>query len=148
MDQLMIDGISLTTLKRIPNEKGDILHALKQSENSFTSFGEAYFSIANYQAVKGWKMHTKMTLNLIVPIGAIRFVIFDNRSDSSTHGIYNQVVLSADNYSRLTIQPGLWVAFQGVGKNENMLLNIASIEHDPAESINSPLEAFEFNWHL
>jgi len=142
----MIDGVFLTPLKRIANEKGDILHALKRSDDSFSTFGEAYFSIANFNAVKGWKMHTKMALNIIVPLGAIRFVIYDDRPTSETKGVYQEFILSADNYCRLTVAPGLWMAFQGVGRDVNMLLNIASIEHDPNESINKQLDIFFYDW--
>ena len=51
-------------------------------------------------------------------------------------------VLGENNYSRLTIPPNNWVAFQGIGMGKNMLLNIANIEHDPSESINKYLSYF------
>jgi dTDP-4-dehydrorhamnose 3,5-epimerase len=128
--------IIVTPLKRIPHPQGDILHALKAGEKEFKTFGEAYFSVVNPQEVKGWKKHTRMTLNLIVPVGAVKFVIFDDREESDTKGEFFEIELSADNnYQRLTVGPGLWMAFQGIGTETNMLLNIASIEHDPAEAM-------------
>lgn len=145
---MMIDGIVLTPLKRIKHDKGDIFHALKCSEPSFISFGEAYFSSVNYACVKGWKIHTKMLLNLVVPVGAIKFVAYDDRPNSPTFKNFFEVVLSSDNYSRLTIPAGVWLAFRGESQGANLLLNIASIEHDPAESINCDLNEIDYNWIL
>ncbi|MBI2258846.1 MAG: dTDP-4-dehydrorhamnose 3,5-epimerase [Flavobacteriia bacterium] len=135
-----MEGVYLTPLKIIENPKGDILHALKSSSPFYSEFGEAYFSSINYDDIKGWKLHTKMILNLIVPVGEIEFVIYDDRSVSETKGDFFKVVLSRSNYYRLTIMPGLWLCFKGIGKSENILLNIASIEHEPEESKNMDLK--------
>jgi dTDP-4-dehydrorhamnose 3,5-epimerase len=142
----MIQDVNITPLKRISNEKGDIFHALKFSEKSFTQFGEAYFSTVYQSDIKGWKQHTKMVLNLVVPIGIVKFVLFDNRVNSPSKGSFQEVLVSADNYVRLTVPPNVWLAFQGKSKNINMLLNIASIEHDPTESNNCSIDTFDYNW--
>lgn len=142
----MIDGVVVTRLKRIFNEKGDILHALKCSENSFSQFGEAYFSTVIMNDVKGWKKHSEMTLNLIVPTGGIKFVIFDDREKSPSKGLFQEVIINADNFVRLTVPAKVWMAFQGTGDGVNMLLNIASIEHDPEESINCELSRLDYQW--
>jgi dTDP-4-dehydrorhamnose 3,5-epimerase len=142
-----MDGVTLTPLKIIPHPSGDILHGIKSSEDSFSGFGEAYFSTINQGDIKGWKKHSKMTLNLIVPKGEIQFVIFDDRDKSTTQGKFMSVSLSLQNYQRLTVSPGLWVGFKGLSL-ENILLNIASIEHNPTEATNIPLNFLDFNWGL
>jgi dTDP-4-dehydrorhamnose 3,5-epimerase len=142
----MIEDVIVTPLKRIFNEKGDILHALRCSEEGFSKFGEAYFSTVGMNDVKGWKKHSEMTLNLIVPTGCIKFVLFDDRDESSSKGRFQEVIITPDNYVRLTVPPKLWLAFQGVGDGVNMLLNIASIEHDPTESVTVALEHFDYSW--
>ena len=146
MVSMMMDGVVLTPLKQINNPKGDIYHALKQSEKSFNGFGEAYFSSVIYKCVKGWKKHTKMILNLIVPVGEVRFVLFDDRTESATYGEFFEITLSQNNYCRLTVPKNVWMAFQGKGTGLNLLLNIASIEHSPEEAINTSLENINFNW--
>ena len=135
-----MDGVILTPLKQIFNPKGDILHAMKSCDPGFEGFGEAYFSTINQGNKKGWKKHMKMTLNLIVPLGEIKFLIFNEHNKT----IFN-VNLSQNNYQRLTIKPGLWVAFKGIDE-KNMLLNLASIEHNPAESINLDLKKIKYDW--
>ena len=135
-----MDGVILTPLKRIMHPKGDVYHAMKASDFGYNGFGEAYFSTINQNVIKGWKKHTLMTLNLVVSIGAIEFVLYNERS-----GEFFKIQLSQSNYQRLTIKPNLWVAFRGL-KSENKLLNIADIEHDPQESINMEIDAIEYNW--
>ncbi len=135
-----MDGVTLTPLKRIKNPKGDVYHAMKKSDAGYAGFGEAYFSSVHGSTIKGWKKHTKMTLNLVVPVGAIEFIIYDEQSKQ-----FMSVELSESNYIRLTIASGLWVAFRGINLN-NLLLNIASIEHDPDEAENLNLEDIKYDW--
>lgn len=133
-----MDGVTLKPLKIIENPKGDIFHAMKSSEIGFTGFGEAYFSSIKKNLIKGWKKHTKMTLNLIVVVGEIKFVIYDNQN-------FFSVNLSKNNYQRLTIGPNLWLGFQGID-DQNILLNLANIEHNPSESLNEDIGVFKYNW--
>lgn len=141
-----IEGIIISPLKIISNPLGDIYHALKRSDVGFNGFGESYFSTVHKGTIKGWKKHTEMTMNLIVPVGKIRFVIFDDRPQSKTIGKYEEIILSINNYQRLTIPPGLWMAFQGYGEGLNLLQNIANIEHHPEEAINCDLIKILFSW--
>ena len=136
----------VTPLDIIANPKGDILHAIKMSSPGFLGFGEAYFSRINHGAIKGWKRHKIQTLNLVVPIGTIIVVIYDEFADENA--VDKRVVyqIGSTNYARLTIPPGYWVAFMGC-QEENMLMNIADGEHDPSESDNLPIEAFSYNWN-
>jgi dTDP-4-dehydrorhamnose 3,5-epimerase len=133
-----MDGVTLTPLKQISHPKGDIFHAMKASDDGFSGFGEVYFSTVNRSDVKGWKKHTEMTLNLVVVIGEIEFVVYNDTD-------FFSVTLSKDNYQRLTVRPGLWLAFKGVS-NDNILLNLASVEHEPSESESVNLNVFDYDW--
>ena len=146
MDKI-IEGVILTPLKQIVNSKGDLYHAMKQSDIGYESFGEAYFSTVIKDEIKGWKKHTIMVLNLIVPIGAVEFIIYDDRIDSSTKNQFFSLILSQENYQRLTVPAGVWMAFKGIGEDLNMLLNIASIEHDPSEAITKQLTDINYTWN-
>lgn len=144
----IIDGVLLSPLKIIDVPGGDILHGMTCSSPGYRGFGEAYFSVVNQDSVKAWKRHQKMVLNLVVPIGAIRFVIYDDRQTSSSYGQFQEIFLSKNNYHRLTVPPMVWMGFQGVGSDTNMLLNIADIKHDPAEADRKNLNEIEYDWEL
>ncbi|PRM96158.1 WxcM-like domain-containing protein [Aliarcobacter cryaerophilus] len=135
-----MDGVILTPLKQIYHPKGDIFHAMKKSDIGFDGFGEAYFSTINQNDIKGWKKHTKMTLNIVVPVGNIEFVVYDENSKE-----FFSTKLSHNNYQRLTVKAGLFMAFKGLDKY-NMLLNLSSIEHDPNEAINIGIEEIKYEW--
>ena len=130
----MIEGVELTPLKVIPGDSGNVLHAMKRTESSFHGFGEAYFSTVDRGAIKAWKRHHKMTLNLVVPCGEIQFVLYDDRQVSQTYGQINEFTLSLQNYQRLTVPPMVWLGFKGLSDNLNMLMNVSDIPHDPDES--------------
>lgn len=143
----MIEGVILHDEKQITVPKGNIFHAIKSNSEGFCGFGEAYFSQIEPGAIKGWKRHNRYTLNIVVPVGAIRFVIYDDREGSSTYGQFEDVVLSAkDNYKRMTIAPGLWMAFQGVGEGIAMLMDVIPEIHDDSESEKKELSEINFSF--
>ncbi len=142
----MIDGVIFTPLSIIDTVGGDVLHAIKTSDVGFSGFGEVYFSTVEPRAIKGWKLHREMVLNLVVPVGSVRFVIFDDRVDSKTEGQFSDFVLSRNNYGRLTVPPKLWLGFQGVYEKDSLLLNIANIPHDPDEMERRVLEEIDYDW--
>jgi dTDP-4-dehydrorhamnose 3,5-epimerase len=121
------------------------MHALKKSEANFEKFGEAYFSFVNFNSIKGWKKHKKMILNLVVPIGKVKFVFFDDRETSSTYHQFFEITLSQQNYKRLTVEPGIWMAFEGL-EEQNLVLNIANIEHTPSDTYELNIDKIDYKW--
>lgn len=141
-----IQGVRLTPLRQIFTPGGDVMHALKAGEPDFQGFGEAYFSGVHAGSIKGWKRHTRMVMNLVVPVGRIAFLVRDERDGSPTRGAAFRAILSPDapeTYARLTVAPDLWMAFAGHAPGTSLLLNVASLSHDPAEAENRPLDAFD-----
>ena len=143
-----IDGVKLYPLKQIEVSGGNVFHAIKNSDSGYDGFGEAYFSTIEPSIIKAWKRHNKMTLNLIVPIGIIRFVMHDDRAGSSSFGCFYEVTLSQKNYYRLTIPPMVWMGFQGVGNVTALVLNVANIPHLPSEVDRKEIKDIVFNWNL
>ena len=136
----MTDPVLFTPLRRIATPKGEVRHGLRASDAGFAGFGEAYFTEVRPGETKGWKRHTRMTMNLVVVAGTVLFLLHDGDAGEPA-----QHVLSAEaagTYGRLTVPPGWWMAFHGRGAGHNMLMNLASHEHDPVEAENRPLEAF------
>ena len=141
----MLDGIIKTPLRKINLDDGSVFHGMKKNDIGFVDFGEVYFSFINKDAIKGWKLHKKMTLNLIAPIGEIKFNFIDSRPDSKTYNSLFEINLSEKDYCRLTVPPNIWFAFKGVGEGINMLTNIADIPHDPNEDLRKELNEIQFS---
>ncbi len=129
----MIDGVIITPLRQISDERGKVMHMLKCDSTIFQGFGEIYFSTIYPGAIKGWHIHKKMTLNYAVPYGNIKFVLYDDRSDSPTKGELQEIFLGPDQYQLVTVPPMVWNGFKGVGTEMAIVANCASIPHDPQE---------------
>jgi dTDP-4-dehydrorhamnose 3,5-epimerase len=115
---------------------------MKQRDPGFAGFGEAYFSTISAGAIKAWKRHMRMTMNLIVPIGDVRFVFrLPNAGDS-----VRVEEIGVNHYARITVPPGIWFGFQGIGVPSSLVLNIASIPHDPEEVEREPLSTSNYSW--
>ena len=128
---MKLADILLTPLRRIETAGGDVLHAMKHSDTGYAGFGEAYFSWVSAGAVKAWKRHMQMTMNVVVPVGRVRFVFRVVNADGTEE--FRVEELGVDRYARLTVPPGIWFGFQGMAVSQSLVLNIASIPHDPNE---------------
>ena len=146
----MIDGIVITPLRQIPDERGKIMHMLRSDDPQFERFGEIYFSMVYPGAIKAWHLHTKMTLNYAVVSGTIKLVLYDPRASSPTKGEVQEIFLGEQNYVRVKIPPGIYNGFKGVGPTSALVANCATIPHDPAEI--QRLDPFSkdipYNWDL
>lgn len=137
-----MDGVTLTPLRRIALDKGDVMHALKATDDSYAGFGEAYFTQIQPGCTKGWKRHNRMTLNLVVVSGRVKFVVYDEPKNQ-----FQEIVLSPDdNYQRLTLAPGLWMAFHGMGDGVSTVLDIIPEPHDPSEADNRELSDIDYQF--
>lgn len=134
-------GISEHKLAILNNVNGSVMHALKKSDSGFRNFGEIYFSNIKYRNIKAWKRHTKMTMNLVVPVGRVKFVFY-----SEEKNIFEEYILGENNYNRLTVNPLLWFGFQGMDEGKNLVMNIANIEHDPDEVERKNLMDLKYLW--
>ena len=135
-----VEDILISDLKIISVPGGDVLHAMKHMDLGYKGFGEAYFSRIDVGAIKAWKRHLKMTLNLVVPVGRVIFHFIDERGGA------RQLVIGSSDYKRLTVPPGIWFGFKGLDENGSLLLNIADIPHDPTEVQRKGASEIQVNW--
>jgi dTDP-4-dehydrorhamnose 3,5-epimerase len=141
----LIHDVLISPLNKIANPKGDIYHALKSTSPGYVGFGEVYFSEIKKDVIKGWKKHNRLILNIVVPVGKIEFVLYDDRIKSISRNTFCSIVIGSNNYSRLTVPSGIWIAFRGL-EDFNMLMNVISEEHDFNESENVELNSFQYSW--
>ena len=147
----MIDGVIITPLKKIADERGTVMHMLRKDSPVFKEFGEIYFSTAYPGVIKGWHLHTKMTLNYAVIQGMIKLVLYDDRKDSKTRGELIELFIGDDNYCLVTIPPGIWNGFKCIGKKTAIVANCSDISHSKDEiSRMDPItnNLIKYNWNL
>ncbi|QDD13377.1 dTDP-4-dehydrorhamnose 3,5-epimerase [Candidatus Methylopumilus rimovensis] len=129
----MIDGVVLTPLRQIFDERGKVMHMLRSDSPIFLKFGEIYFSCTHPGVVKAWHRHKEMTLNYAVIFGEIKFVLYDDRIGSPSQGEIQEFFISPENYMLVTVPPMVWNGFKSVGTQTSIVANCANIPHTPSE---------------
>lgn len=146
----MIAGVHVRPLRQIVSDLGSVFHWWRADDPAFAGFGEAYFSFVNPGRVKAWKRHTRMTMALVVPIGRLKLVLYDDRPDSPTNGIVQEIVLGAApaDYCCVVIPPMVWNGFVSLTETPTLLANCASIPHDPTEIDRAPADSRDipYDW--
>ena len=148
---LSINGLIVTPLKIKQDERGSVMHMLRSDAPHFENFGEIYFSTARPNAVKAWKRHKRMTLNLAVPVGTVHLVAYDDRADSPSINVFDEFILGPnDQYALITIPPMVWSGFQNIGTSDALVANCATTLHDPDEvdQRNEDDPSIEFDWSV
>lgn len=145
----MIEGVVITPLRQIPDERGKVMHMLRRDDPEFEQFGEIYFSMVYPQAIKAWNLHTAVTLNYAVVVGMIKLVLYDQRSSSSTRGQVQVIFAGEQNYVRVKIPPGIYTGFEGIGPGPAVVANCATLPHDPHESrrLDPFSEEIPYDWN-
>lgn len=141
MGKVNLEDISITPLKTISTDGGNVRHIIKTTDKNFKGFGEAYFSNINSGSIKAWKRHNKMSMNLIVPLGSVKFVFYDDKQS-----LFLEKEIGEKNYSLITVPPGIWFGFMGTGSSDSIVLNIADIIHDPKEVSRVNHSEIKYNW--
>lgn len=146
----MIEGVIVTPLRQIFDERGKVMHMLREDSPIFKRFGEIYFSCTNPGAIKAWHMHKQMTLNYAVIYGEIKFVLYDERLDSKTRGCVQEFFLSPENYCLVTVPPLVWNGFKGIGQKTSIVANCATMPHDANEIERKPAfdESIPYDWQI
>lgn len=146
----MIDGVILTPLRQIFDERGKVMHMLREDSTVFSRFGEIYFSCTYPGVVKAWHLHKEITLNYAVVFGEIKFVLFDDRPGSPTRGQIQEFFVSPENYMLVTVPPLIWNGFKAIGTDTAIVANCATFPHSPEELERRPPSAasIPYTWDL
>ena len=146
----MLHGVQMVTLRRIHDERGMVMHMLRNDDPHFTEFGEIYFSVVYPGVIKGWHLHSRMTINYAVVDGSIKLVLYDQRKSSPTYQRIQEIVFGQVNYQLVRVPPGVVNGFTAVGGQRALVANCADIPHDPNEitRIDPFTPTIPYDWRL
>ena len=150
MDGAVIEDVQVVPLRRIPDERGTILHMLRSTDPHFIQFGEIYFTTVYQGVVKGWHRHREMTLNYACIHGRVKLALFDERDGSPSRGVVQEVFLGPDNHGLVVIPPGIWTGLKGMSQPFAIVANCCTHPHDPSRT--TRLDPFDndipYDWDL
>ncbi len=144
----MICDVKITPLKIISDNRGKVMPMLRTDSSVFEKFGEIYFSTIYHQSIKGWHLHKESILNYVCIKGKVKLVLYYDRKGSSTKGVYQELILSPEDYFLVTIPPNIWNGFKGLDKAESIIANCLTLPHDEKEMVRKdPFdENFSYKW--
>jgi len=144
----MIEGVIVKQLKQTSDERGKVMHMLREDEPYFERFGEIYFSMVYPGAIKGWHLHKKMALNYAVISGTIKLVLYDSRPHSGTFKEIQEFCIGENNYILVKIPFGIVNGFKGISAQPAIVANCATLPYDPEEIIRIDLldNDIPYNW--
>ncbi|MDP7194987.1 MAG: dTDP-4-dehydrorhamnose 3,5-epimerase family protein [SAR202 cluster bacterium] len=145
-----IEGVTITLLKKIPDERGSIMHMLRNDDPHFEKFGEIYFSTAYPGSIKGWHEHKEQVQNYAVVQGMIKLVMHDNRKESKTYKNLIEIFMGDLNYVLVRIPTGVINGYKAIGDKTAIVANCSTIPHSQGEMIRyDPINSFvNYNWDL
>lgn len=143
-----IHDVNVVCLRRIPDERGTILHMLRETDAHFRRFGEIYFTTIYRDVVKGWHTHREMTLNYACVFGRIKLVLYDGREDSPTRGGLMEVFMGTDSHLLTVIPPGVTNGMKGMAQPFAIVANCATHTHAPGRTTrDEPFgDAVPYDW--
>ncbi|TAN34182.1 dTDP-4-dehydrorhamnose 3,5-epimerase [Patescibacteria group bacterium] len=146
----MIKGVIIKPLSKICDERGSVMHMLRNDDPEFEKFGEIYFSTVYPGAVKAWHLHKIMALHYAVVRGNIKLVLADQRPDSETRGEIQEIFMGDKNYCLVRVPAGVVNGFKGVGSEEAIVANCATEPHDQDEiiRIDPSTKDINYNWDI
>jgi dTDP-4-dehydrorhamnose 3,5-epimerase len=71
-----IEGVNISKLRTIKDERGQVMHMLRNDSPVFKSFGEVYFSTIYENKIKAWHLHKESYLNYVCVVGEVKLVFF------------------------------------------------------------------------
>ena len=131
----MIDGVIISPLRKICDERGMIMHMLRADSSHFEKFGEIYFATAYPGVIKGWHLHTEQVQNYCVVVGMIKLVIYDDRRESATFGELMELFIGEDNYCLVRIPTGVINGWKCIGDKTAILANCSTQTHKEGEML-------------
>lgn len=142
-----IEGVKITPLKIFSDDRGSVMHMLRNDSEIFDKFGEIYFSTIFKDKIKAWHLHKEATLNYACVYGEVQLVMFDERKGSSTFGEYQELILSLKNYSLITIPPNIWNGFKGLSDKFSIIANCLNLPHNEKEMVRLDIKDNRFKYH-
>lgn len=125
----MIEGVKNNPVKSFIDDRGFLSQILPEGDQSFEI--KRIYSTGNFAkgTIRGFHKHKKEKKVFFVPSGAAKFVLVDDRKDSSTYKEIDTFILSKLNPSVLVIPTGVYSGWMSL-EDQTIVLGISSQPFD------------------
>jgi len=129
----LIDGVAVRRARVMPDERGRLGEIMRADDPWFEKFGQVYFTTTYPGVVKAWHYHKVQTDHFYVVCGTIKVALYDDRRDSPTHGVVNELYLGEHCPGLVRIPAGVQHGWMCVGQTEAYIVNIVSEPYNYAQ---------------
>jgi dTDP-4-dehydrorhamnose 3,5-epimerase len=130
----LIAGVTIRSLVTHEDERGDLFEMYDPAWGVHPDpLVYVYQTSLRPGMIKGWIVHEKQDDRIATMIGHMRWVLFDNRPDSSTYRHLNVHTLSERVRSLLIIPRGVYHAVENVGTSDAIFVNMPTRAYDHAD---------------
>lgn len=139
----LINGVAFRRAKVLPDERGRLGEIFRADDPWFEKFGQVYFTTTYPGVVKAWHYHKKQTDHFYVIKGMVKIALYDQRKDSPTNGVVNELYLGEHCPGLLRIPPGVLHGWMCISQTEAYIVNVVSELYnykDPDEFRTDPHE--------
>jgi dTDP-4-dehydrorhamnose 3,5-epimerase len=150
MPENAISGVAVRDLKLLANERGRLMEIQRADEPDFPGFGQAYATSTYAGVIKAWYRHKTQVDQIVVITGLLKLVLYDDRDDSPTNGVVQEVVLGDLSPRLVRIPPGIWHGFRAIGGREAFVLHLNSVPYSPdspdEERVSPDSDLIPYRW--
>jgi dTDP-4-dehydrorhamnose 3,5-epimerase len=130
----LIGGVRIRAATTLPDERG----TLCEMYSCAWGFDDAplvyvYQVTIRPQQIKGWVVHREQEDRLFVGQGTLKIVLYDDRADSPTYHLLNEIYLSEHNRGLIRIPRGVYHALQNVGITDVLFVNFPTQPYQHAD---------------
>ncbi len=119
-----IDGVVVTPLTLLANERGRLLEVQRSDDPAFPGFGQIYVTQSFSGVVKAWYRHRVQVDQIAAITGLVKLVLFDDREGSPTKGAITEVIMGELAPKLVLIPSGVWHGFKAIGDTGAFLVHI------------------------
>lgn len=123
-----IHDLRVKRLNRLYDERGNLCEILRRDDalyqESFPDgFAQAYITHVHHGVVKGWHLHLKQKDHFFGVYGTAKVVLYDEREESPTRGMVNEIILSPERPLVVQIPERVWHGFMALSPEGAGILN-------------------------
>jgi len=120
-----IDGVKVRMANTLVDERGTLCEILNLDWNFEKSpITHVYQFTVRPKVIKGWVVHLEQDDRFFISQGSGKIVLYDDRPESPTYRMINEICLSKENRGLVLIPKFVFHAVQNIGTDDLLCINL------------------------
>jgi dTDP-4-dehydrorhamnose 3,5-epimerase len=146
----LIQDVQLVPLVAHVDDRGYLIEILRSTDPHFTKFGQVYV-VGNPArgTIRAFHKHERLWDWFFIARGSAKFVLRDDRPDSSTYEELATFVVGDRNPSLLVVPPGVYHGWMSL-QDDTLLISTGSevYNRQQPDEVRMPPDSFGVDWQV